>query len=104
MNLDRFVFSVLLLSGIGVLMYSATDLHKYPYFLTSTIVVAVSIGLFFIFLQVITKKWLMRLLIINGITIVLLPLLEGDTRWIWVSFLYGSLLLCTTIAYALIKR
>ncbi|MBM7094517.1 hypothetical protein JSY36_02010 [Bacillus sp. H-16] len=103
MNLDRIVFILLFLAALIILVYSAVDLHNYPYFLTSSIVVAVSLALFFIFMPVLTNQWYVRLIVVNGIVIILMPVLESGLRWIFVSLLYASLLLATYGAWYLLK-
>lgn len=97
---DTIGLLVIFLAGLMYMFYSFTDIHLYPYFMTATFVLFLSIGMFFSFLPGMTKKWFVRLIVVNSIVVILIPVLEG-INWLPFTILYLLLIGFIFIGYSL---
>ncbi|PYZ98306.1 hypothetical protein CR205_06830 [Alteribacter lacisalsi] len=103
-TLDRIVIGSVFTVALTGLVILVPEMRNYPYFLTTTMVFASSLVLFFLFLSDITKEWYMRFVTVNGLTIALMPFFEGEPRWLWISLLYGVIISFTYISYRLTQN
>nr|WP_139189568.1 hypothetical protein [Evansella caseinilytica] len=97
---DEAVFLLLFLAALFVLFYQVEGLPDHPYFMTATFLLALSIGIFFIYLPRMTKTWFQRLVVVNIAVILFIPIVEGQ-KWLWFSVLYYLLLSFLFIARAI---
>lgn len=99
---DAIGLLVIFLVGLAYLFYSFTDIHQYPYFLVTTFVLFLSIGLFFVFLPQVTKGWFIRLIVVNSGLVLFIPLVEG-MEWLGFTLLYLVLISFIFIGYSFYK-
>lgn len=100
MKKDLFVMLIFFLLGLGYLFYHIKEIHHYPYFIVATFIFFTSLGLFFIFLQSLTKIWFQRMIIVNIGVVLFIPIVEG-TEWIPFTILYSILLAFVFIGYTI---
>lgn len=84
---DLIVMLILLQAGLFYLFYSASVVHQFPYFMVATFVLFLSIGLFFIFLRQLTREGFVRLVVVNSVVVILIPIVEG-MDWLGFTILY----------------
>ncbi|TMW73476.1 hypothetical protein [Alteribacter natronophilus] len=103
-TLDRLVIGTVFAAALAVLIILIPDASAYPYFITATIVFAVSLVLFFLYLPDMTLTWYIRLAVVNGTVLTLMPILEEGSAWLWVSVLYGSIIAAAYLPFSLTGR
>ncbi|MFA9560266.1 hypothetical protein ACERII_23395 [Evansella sp. AB-rgal1] len=100
---DYFVLLFFFLIGLFYLFYSTAMINAYPYFMVATFVLALSLGIFFLFLPHMTKSWFIRLIVVNIAVIVFIPIIEG-MDWLGFTVLYLAIISFLFIGYSFYIR
>ncbi|UCZ55118.1 hypothetical protein LGQ02_10515 [Bacillus shivajii] len=84
---DYLVIFALFLLAISILFVFTDHIYEYPYFIASTLLFMINLGVFFTFLSSLTWAWFVPMTIVNFVAVTLIPVIEG-MEWAWITVLY----------------
>ncbi|PYZ95182.1 hypothetical protein CR194_06610 [Salipaludibacillus keqinensis] len=103
MEKEKWIMVAITMGLVLYLAFSFELSHQYPYLMTVLIIFSFSLISFFAFMREISRSWLLKGFIVNGVLAMLLPFFEG-MGLLWVTMLMLAILSLILCAVYLLKQ